>query len=430
MDKYIGNKKVIVDGIEAFLRKKKIKNGIFIDVFSGTTNVSQYFKQKGYSIICNDINDFSYVFGKAYVENNTFPEFKNLIESKEFKGFSLNQEECKKSIDYIRRKIESDKLFEKSYYINTKYEEGIIPLIKVLQFLNDIDIESLSDIEKLFFEYYCIEGSKSDYISSRGTKGKRNYFTADNAKKLGKILATVKRWKDDGLINDMECYILLTCIIEEVTLNANVNGTFHDFNRKKLYPNAEARLVLKPIMLNIVEFPAAYFVFKSDANTLKDDNLFGSLDISSSVLYIDPPYNFRQYSAYYHMINFIAKYCEISDVLSYAEGFEYVRGQNMSDNFNSQYCYKDSFIPALKELILGIKSKHVVISYYDENNHWNHGKDEISMEGRDSIVNIFKEIGEFEKYDKSPSIIERQNYQSQSGGHKKMVDELLFYARR
>ena len=130
------------------------------------------------------------------------------------------------------------------------------------------------------------------------------------------------------------------------------------------------------------------------------------------------------------MINFIAKYCEIDDVLDYAKGFEFVRGQNMSENFNSQYCYKDSFIPALMELILGIKSKHVVISYYDENNHWNHGKEEISMEGRKSIVGIFNMIGEFVKYDKQPSIIERQNYQSQSGGHKKIVDELLFYARR
>ena len=74
MDKYIGNKKVIVDGIEAFLKKKRIKKGMFIDVFAGTTNVSQYFKQKGYGIICNDINEFSYIFGKVYIENNSFPQ--------------------------------------------------------------------------------------------------------------------------------------------------------------------------------------------------------------------------------------------------------------------------------------------------------------------------------------------------------------------
>lgn len=430
MDKYIGNKKVIVDGIEAFLKKKKIKKGMFIDIFAGTTNVSQYFKQKGYSIICNDINDFSYVFGKVYVENNAFPKFERLLSSDEFIGFDINENDYDRNLDYIKRKIEGDKLFGTSYYEKVNFENGIKPLIKVLQYLNNVDISRLNAVESLFYDYYCIEGDKAEYVSSRGTTGKRNYFFPENAKKLGKILSVIKNWRNKELINEMECYILLVCVIEEVTLNANVNGTFHDFNRKKLYPNAEAKLVLKPIMLNIVDVPAEYYVFKCDANKIKDDAEFSQIDISDSILYIDPPYNFRQYSAYYHMINFIAKYCEIDDVLAYAKGFKYVRGQNMTDNFNSQYCYKDSFIPALESLILGIKSKHVLISYYDENNHWNHGKEKISMEGRKSIVGIFKSIGEFEKYDKQPYTIERKNYQSQSGGRKKMVDELLFYARR
>ena len=430
MDKYIGNKKVIVDGIEAFLKKKKIKDGLFIDIFAGTTNVSQYFKQKGYGIICNDINDFSYVFGKVYVENNNFPKFEQLFASTAFKDIKIDEEDFEWNIDYIKKKIKADKLYDDTYYKKVNFEKGIQPLIKVLQYLNGMDTIDLNEEESLFYDYYCMEGNKADYVSSRGTAGKRNYFLPENAKKLGKILSKIKDWKVNNLISEMECYILLACVIEEVTLNANVNGTFHDFNRKKLYPNAEAKLVLKPIMLNIVETPADYYVFKCDANEIKNDEDFARIDISNSVLYIDPPYNFRQYSAYYHLINFIAKYCEIDNVIAYAEGFEFVRGQNMTDNFNSQYCYKDSFIPALQSLIEGIKSKHVVISYYDENNHWNHGKEVISMEGRKSIVGIFKSIGEFAKFDKQPSTIERQNYQSQGGGHKKMVDELLFYARR
>ena len=50
--------------------------------------------------------------------------------------------------------------------------------------------------------------------------------------------------------------------------------------------------------------------------------------------------------------------------------------------------------------------------------------------GRDAIINILKNVEEFSYYDKAPSTIKRKNYQSQSGGHKKMIDELLFYARR
>lgn len=200
MDKYIGNKKVIVDGIESFLNKKGIKNGMFIDAFAGTTNVSQYFKQKGYSIICNDINEFSYAFGKVYVENNSFPNFKMLFSSDEFKSAVINEDEVENSLEYIKRKINSDKLYDKLYYEKAGFEDGIRPLINVLQYLNGLDISYLSETERLFFDYYCVEGSRADYKSARGTTGKRNYFLPDNAKKLGKILAVIKRWKEDGLI--------------------------------------------------------------------------------------------------------------------------------------------------------------------------------------------------------------------------------------
>ena len=164
------------------------------------------------------------------------------------------------------------------------FENGIKPLIKVLQYLNNVDISRLNAVESLFYDYYCIEGDKAEYVSSRGTTGKRNYFLPENAKKLGKILSVIKNWRNKELINEMECYILLVCVIEEVTLNANVNGTFHDFNRKKLYPNAEAKLVLKPIMLNIVDVPAEYYVFKCDANKIKDDAEFSQIDISDTLL--------------------------------------------------------------------------------------------------------------------------------------------------
>lgn len=430
MDKYIGNKKVIVDGIANFLKSKDVDSGIFIDAFSGTTNVGQYFKQRGYSVVSNDINAFSFVLGKVYIENNEFPRFQKLLNEICNQGFMVNPEEILEEKKYIKKKIAAEKLFDANYYEDICFDKGIEPLLKVLQFLNNIPIDNLSEEELLFYNYYTIWGEKSKYKSSRGTKGKRNYFSADNAKRLGKIMYTIKQWKASEIISEMELNILITCVIEEVTLNANVNGTFHDFNRSKLYPNAEARLYLKPIMFNIVKDKKAYLVFKEDANLLHQNEQFEQIDLSKGILYIDPPYNFRQYSAYYHFLNFLAIYHTIDDVVEYAKGFEYVRGQNMKDNFNSRYCYKEQFIEALSELISDINSKHVLISYYDENNHWNHGKEVKSFEGRAEIIKIYKSINSIVYYDPEPSTIERKNYQSQNGARKKKIDELLFYARR
>lgn len=434
MDKYIGNKKAIVDGIYDLLVTKGTESGLFIDVFSGTTNVGQYFKQRDFSIVSNDISEMSFVLGKAYIENNSFPKYRRLITTLKKEGFEINIEEQEKSYNYIKRKIDGDKTFSDSYYSEVNYETGITPLLQVLQYLNSVDTDFLNEEESLFLDHYTIYGEKSGYRSSRGTEGKRNYFTKENAKRLGKILALIKRWKQDCLVNDMEFYILLACVLEEVTLNANVNGTFHDFNRNKLYPNAEARFHLKPILLNIVlaAEDKKYMVFRKDSNELYKDRSFSRIlgRADSSVLYIDPPYNFRQYSAYYHMLNFIARYHEIENVLKYADGFEFVRGQNMIDNYNSDYCYKDRFISSLENLVNSIKAKEILISYYDENNHWNHGKTTISLEGRTEIVGIFKRNTEISFHDEEPHSIPRINYQSRGGEHKKQIEELLFYARR
>lgn len=433
MDKYIGNKKSILEGIEKFLIGKNVESGLIIDAFSGTTNVGQYFKQRGYSIISNDINDFSYVFGKVYIQNNEFPQYTNIINEVLKEGFVIDENGIETSIRYLKKKIDNEKIFKNGYFEQVKYDKNVRPLLIVLQYLNSLPIDSLSEEELLFYNYYTVYGDSSKYRSTRGTEGKRNYFTAENAKKIGRIIVTIKKWYSSKEISELEFYILLCTLIEEVTLNANVNGTFHDFNRSKLFPNAQAPLVLKPIILNICEnAPADFFICNVDSNELFRDSVFNDLvsKHEDSVLYIDPPYNFRQYSAYYHMLNFIAIYHTIEDPIAYANGFKFVRGQNMKDNFNSQYCYKDKFISALENLITNIKAKHIVISYYDENNHWNHGKQIVSLEGRSEILNMFARIGDIMVFDKEAFTIPRVNYQSRSGEHKKQIDELIFYARR
>lgn len=431
MEKYIGNKKSIVEGIDGFLNRKGINNGVIIDAFSGTTNVGQYFKQRGYSIVSNDINEFSYVLGKAYIENNIFPQFTMVRELIKNSGFYYNDEQILDATKACCRKIKNDKVYAADYVDRVGYIDNILPLIQVLQYLNSLETTNINEEELLFYDYYTEEGRYSEYISSRGTRGRRNYFEPENAKRLGVIMNKLRTWKREGLIEEMEFYILLTSVIEEVTLNANVNGTFHDFNRKKLYPNASQKFELKAPILNIYQGEGLeYHVFNEDSNRLHENLDFMRILGNQAILYIDPPYNFRQYSAYYHLLNFLAKYHEIDDVLEYAKDFRYVRGQNMADNFNSDYCYKDKFAEAMEDLIIGIPSHCVVISYYDENNHWNHGETEISMEGRKAIVGIFEKHGALFEYDTEPYMIPRTNYQSQSGGHKKQIDELVFFARR
>lgn len=430
MDKYIGNKKSILPEIERFMRSKGIVDGVLIDAFSGTTNVAQYFKQKGFSIICNDANAMSYVLGKAYIENNDFPNYLGVTKYIEGTGFKFDEKELLEDIEYVKRKINHDILFSANYYETIKFGEGIKPLAKVLQYLNHLPVTRMNVEEKAIFEHYCEGGKSSSFISSRGLSGKRNYFTEKNAKLLGRIIVLLKKWNDAGLLSESEKYVLLAALIEEVTLNANVNGTFHDFNRNKLYPNALVPLHLKPIMLNIFPEERRYSVYVGGANVLKDKIKLAQEELDQSSLYIDPPYNFRQYGAYYHFLNFLAEIYEIDSIKKYLESIQYVRGQNMDNNFVSDYCYKDKFIAAMSDLINNLNCKNILISYYDENNHWNHGKEVISFEGRDAIKNMLLHGTGIVQVNDEPFVVQRKNYQSQSGAHKKKIDELVFYGTR
>ena len=76
--RYIGCKTNLLSEIDSFLDANiRTVQKSFCDIFSGTTAVARYFKNR-YKIISNDILYFSYVMQKAYIENNKMPLFKNL----------------------------------------------------------------------------------------------------------------------------------------------------------------------------------------------------------------------------------------------------------------------------------------------------------------------------------------------------------------
>ncbi|MRJ47113.1 DNA adenine methylase [Fundicoccus ignavus] len=433
MDKYIGNKKSIIENLEEEMAYRKINSGVFFDAFSGTNNVSQYFKQRGFEIITSDINSFSYALGVAYIENNSFPTFKLLIDKLKIKQVKFIKDEIQELINQVVRRIKNEKIFLENYLDEVNFEENIISLAQVIWYLNNLNLSEYSKNDSFFIEFYSVWGSKSEVTSLRKTTVKRNYFSKHNAMKLGIIMNKIKEWKKAKLINKFEEKILITTVIEEVTLVANVAGTFHDFNRNKLYPNAVVDMKLRIPLLNISNKDGLYHSFKGDSNSLYKNTdykmIMDRID-SIDILYIDPPYNFRQYSDYYHFLNLIADYCDIESLEKYGENLEYIRGQNMKFSVKSQYSYKDTFTEALTELISNTRTKHVIISYYDENNHWNHGKTSTSMQGRMEVISALENSKDMEFVEALPVIFQRSNYQSRSGEKKKTIDELLFYGRK
>ena len=73
---YIGSKLSLLDFLyESINSVIDNKEASFVDLFAGTGIVGRHFKSKNFSIIANDIQYYSYVLNKHYIENHKYLEF-------------------------------------------------------------------------------------------------------------------------------------------------------------------------------------------------------------------------------------------------------------------------------------------------------------------------------------------------------------------
>ncbi|NVJ52573.1 MAG: DNA adenine methylase [Campylobacteraceae bacterium] len=417
IQRYLGNKTSFIDEIIKEIDKLCNKEDYVCDIFSGTLSVSMKLKEKGYKVISNDINRFSYCFGKSHLLNNTIPiiDLKKLgINFNEYENEALNR------LNEINTNDEGFKFLKKQ-----KYRIPYINLIILLKYLDNLDSTKLpsSYNNTYFFDYYTEKGSHSKFISQRGSEGRRKFFTPDNGSRIDLYLNKIREWFNNKLLNDDLYFLLLSIISESIEKISNTQGTFHDFPREQYDSRA-----LKELKLRLPKFDN--ILSKTEGHILGKER--DSLDFIKEVprhkvLYIDPPYNFRQYTSYYFMLNLICDYCEIKDLEKYFNNVKFVRGQNMEKNFISSFCKNSEFISSLKKLIKDADTEWIIMSYFNGRNHKTSNNDKKCI--LTDLENFFKsEL--FEKDSLIIKPIERKNYQSYGGHKATKVDELLYIVKK
>lgn len=249
--KYIGNKQRLLGFIDSVVQSERLpQKGTFIDIFTGTTNVAQYYKKKGYKIIANDFMTYSYVFQQAYIKNNQFPKFNNLLQSK---YFNINPTS-----------------------LNSKYE----PLKIVIDHLN-----RLPGKKGFIFQNYAPAG-----------KFKRQFFSNENAMRIDATREQLDKWQKEGLVSESEFYILLASLIDAADFVANISGTYG------AYLKIWRSMALKQFTLiipKLIESNLVHEAYKEDSNRVIGD-------LKGNILYIDPPYNTRQYAPNFHILETLA----------------------------------------------------------------------------------------------------------------------------
>lgn len=416
MEKYLGNKSSLLPIVESFFVDRIPEAARLSDPFAGTNNVSRYFRARGWATASCDANRFSYVLAQAYLGTDQPPQFEGVRTSQQ-DAFRLSRLKGELGRTMGRHAT----LYAPDCTLDQVFR-NLVHLANVLTRLQAIGESNTQP--GVISDCFTRWGTRSGYASRRGTEGLRNYFSRKNALFLDGVLRTIRAWLKDGRLSHNEIFLVLTSIIEEVTITANVNGTFHDFNRNRLWPNAEQDFQLR-LPLIACRGPIAEL---ANADSIDAVAAFAPHDIC----YLDPPYNFRQYSAYYHFLNFIAAYPFLDDVESYVAGLSHVRGQHPEDDFTSDFCFRKRFIGSLRKLIESASAGHVVLSYYGGRNHWNHwaSVDEPTDEGLHELRSLFEDTSLFSHCEIVPALEIRKNYQSRAGEQKELVNEYLFHGIR
>ena len=174
------------------------------------------------------------------------------------------------------------------------------------------------------------------------------YFTEENAARIDFIRDTIELWKVDGLITQGEFAYLLASLIEGMPFVSNITGTYG------AYLKTWDRRALKAFKMRRLE--VRNNGQQNDCHNEDANNLIKK--ISGDILYIDPPYNERQYLPNYHVLETVAR--------NDKPAVYGVTGMRDYSGEKSRFCIKREAHGALKHLLCSADFRHIVMSYSDD----------------------------------------------------------------
>lgn len=347
--RFIGNKEKLLEAIYSTVLSTSTRSGVFCDFFSGTSNVGRFFKEKGFRVISSDLLYFSYVLQKAYIENNEEPAFEKLL----------------RKLD-----VTSSTLFSS-------------PFDLVRTHLNDTE-----GIEGFVYKNYTEEGTAKE-------KSPRKYFIPENGKRIDAIRTTIEGWHQSKLISGNEYFVLLAALIESVPFYANISGVYAAF-LKTYDPRALKPFEIKP--MRFYQSTQKHEVYNGNSMDLVDA-------LNVDILYLDPPYNERQYAPNYHLLETIAKYDNPK--------IKGVTGMRDYSNQKSDFCNKATALIALDRIAKNAKYKYLILSYNTE-----------GVMPESAILSVLNKYGNV-----TVNNIDYLRFKSNNNGdskHKKVIQEQLY----
>ncbi|WP_297813369.1 DNA adenine methylase [uncultured Finegoldia sp.] len=246
-------------------------------------------------------------------------------------------------------------LFAGTGVVGAKFKEnGCSVISNDIQYysyvINKYLIENCSNVDNSLVEYLNSLDGVSGFVYNNfcyGSGSGRNYFTDNNGRKCDAIRLEVEKLFNENKISEQDYFGLIAGLINSIDKCANtasVYGAFLKHIKKSAQKDFSLEMLHRP---NGIQGK----VFNEDVNSL-------ITRIQGDVLYLDPPYNQRQYSSNYHVLETIARYD--NPILKGKTGLR------NSDEQKSKFCSKRTVEKELEFLIANADFKYIFLSYNNE----------------------------------------------------------------
>lgn len=231
---------------------------------------------------------------------------------------------------------------------------------------------SRDKIENIIKDYSNIDSEDlEDNYFSEYFGGK--YFSRNSSKVIGFVRENIEENRHN--LTDKEYYILIASLLYSIDKIANTVGHYDAYFKKDYIEDGFFMRPIDPIEAkNVV-------IYREDTNQL-------AKEIKADVVYIDPPYNSRQYSRFYHVLETLTKW----DKPKLHGTALKPDPENMSD-----YCRVQAKV-RLTKLIADLNAKYLVVSYnntYDSKS--NSSKNKITLQEIKDILTSKGKTKVFEK---------------------------------
>lgn len=205
-----------------------------------------------------------------------------------------------------------------------------------------INFYLINEYKNLFIALTNIE--KENYFSENyGGK----YFGLNDAKKIGYIREIIEESYKSKVLNKREFSILLASLIYSMDRIANTVGHYEAYRKISI---KDERFRFEMIDLNDYQNKEIE-IFQEDANSLAPK-------IYADIIFLDPPYNSRQYSRFYHVLE---------NLVDWDKPELYGVALKPKPKNMSEYC-RNGAAKVFDDLISNLKCKYIVVTY---NNTYN-----------------------------------------------------------